>query len=258
MQNNHFVLIPGEEVTNSSRGSPIHVNALSARATVGGGVDFNDPAEALLRVFEQVRAHDGLPLLNHPNYGWALDADDIANGARGYYLFEVWSAHPEVNTAGDAEHPSAEAIWDAVLSRGANAAPAAVDDAHQIVDNPGGGGSTPGRGWVETFGGETSRAAICQALGAGRLYASNGPRLTSLTIEGDSFTVGVDDPSAAVAFLGESGETLPASPPFAVASSGREHLFRYRLHGGETLVRARVLAQDSRRAWTHAYRVAAP
>ncbi len=258
LQDDRFVVIAGEEVTNSARGRPVHVNALCATRTVGGAQDFARPRDAIAATMERIRSLGGVPLLNHPNFRWALDEESVATGAQGDYLLEIWSGHPDVQPQGDADHPSAEALWDAVLARGASAAPAAVDDAHQLVLSPEGEGAIPGRAWVETFGEETTRAAICAALGSGRLYASSGPRLTRLVVNGDRITVGTTDRGASVTFVGEKGEELETLP----ASAGE---VTYRLRGGETLVRARVRAEpagavhggESERgqAWTAAYRV---
>jgi hypothetical protein len=242
-----MVLIPGEEVTNTLRRLPLHVNSLCATGTVGGDTDFDRADVGLRNVFEGIRARGGIPLVNHPNFHWALTADAIAHGASGRYLLEVWSGHPNVAPDGDTAHPSAEAIWDELLARGAEAYPAAVDDAHGLPDDPAGGDALPGRAWVETFGDERTPEAICAALAAGRVYASNGPELSRILVHEDTFAVTATDPGTTVAFVGERGEVL--------ARMGADAT--YRLGGGEAWVRARITGADGRRAWTAAYRVEA-
>src|SRR6202043_1130722 len=106
-----------------------------------------------------------------PNFHRSLTADDVPRGASGRYLLEIWSGNPAVAPEGDWARPSAEALWDEVLARGADAIPAAVDDAHQLPDEAGAGYALPERAWVETFGDEATPRAICEALAAGRLYA---------------------------------------------------------------------------------------
>ncbi len=165
-------MIPGEEVTNGWGDKPLHVNSLCARAEARGWTAFDRADEGVAATLQEIRNQGGVPLVNHPNFQWSLTAEDIARGASGRYLLEVWSGHPNVNPMGDAMHPSAEAIWDELLARGADAIPVAVDDAHGLPDDPTGGNALPGRGWVETFGDVTSTGAICEALAAGHLYAS--------------------------------------------------------------------------------------
>ena len=245
-----FVVIPGEEVTDKWSGTPLHVNALCAKGEIRGGFDFPRADEGLARIVEDIRALGGTPLVNHPNFHWSLTADDIARGVHGRYLLEIWSGHPDVSPAGDRSHPSAEAIWDNLLARGAEAIPVAVDDAHGLPGNPR-SDALPGRGWVETFGDETTTKAICEALEDGRLYASNGPAIARLAVGGDTFVVATADSQAVVTFVGEEGETLAEMR----AADAPTQEVTYRLTGGETLVRARVTDAEGRHAWTAAYRV---
>jgi hypothetical protein len=253
-----FVVIPGEEVTNRWEDKPLHVNALCARGEVRGGRTFERPGEGLAATLLEIRGQGGVPLVDHPNFRWALSASDIAAGASGRYLLEIWSGHPAVYSAGDAKHPSAEAIWEDLLVRGAEAIPVAVDDAHALandVTHDERGGALPGRGWVETFGEETSTSAICEALADGRLYASNGPVLARIAVEGEAFAIATTDATASVAFLGEDGEVLAQMRAADAPPNGDKREMTYRLVGGETQVRARITDGMGRWAWTAAYRV---
>jgi hypothetical protein len=247
------VVLPGEEVTNTAMRRPLHVNALCARTMIGGGIDFVRADVGLAAVFAEIRSADGVPLIDHPNFHFAINASDIATAARGRYLLEIWSGHPDVNPEGNALHPSAETIWDEVLARGGEAFPAAVDDAHGIDETE--SDALPGRGWVETFGDETSVASICAALADGRLYASNGPAITRLRVQDDAFVVATTDARAVVTFVGEWGETLAERRASDAAKDGDAYEVVYRLTGDEALVRARVSDPEGRHAWTAAYRV---
>jgi hypothetical protein len=241
-----FVLIAAEEVSDRWSRHPLHVNGLCIDRDIESKRDFDSPDEGLRVMLRQIRAAGGTPLVNHPNFHGSLTADDIVHGASDRYLLEVWSGHPDVATDGDWGHPSAEAIWDDVLKHGGDAIPAAVDDAHGLPDDSGAPGqSLPGKGWVATFGAETTPAAICAALARGQLYASNGPALSALSVEDDALHVTTADPQATVTFLGQGGAVLAeARGPSAV----------YRLSGDESLVRARVTDGEGHHAWTAAYR----
>lgn len=242
-----FVLIPGEEITMTSRGKPVHVNALCTQRTIGGG-DFPSAAAALARGVAEVKAQDGVALINHPNFEWALTIDDVAAG-RGAHLLEIWSGHPYVRIEGDLLRPSNEAIWDAVLTRGETFAGVAVDDMHHLSPAAPDPAARPGRGWVEVFSPETTGPAICDGLRRGRLYASNGASFTRIAVGGDTLSVSTD--AALVEFIGQRGLVLESVRPAAGAGE-----VTYRLRGGERYVRARVTDATGKRAWTQGYRVA--
>jgi hypothetical protein len=256
LQSGGFVLIPGEEVTDSWDGHPLHVNALCARGSIPGKTNFARADEGLSAVLAAIRAEGGVPIVNHPNYGWSLTADDLEKGTSGRFLLEIWSALPVVQCSGDGTHPSEEAIWDDVLARGVDAVPAAVDDAHGLHDGPGGSDGLPGRGWVETFGEETSTTSICEALRAGDLYASSGPELAHIAVRDDRFSISTRDAASVVTFVGEHGEILARVP--AARGVARDGLWEvtYHLHGGEASVRARIEDGVGHSAWTRAERVA--
>jgi hypothetical protein len=255
-----FVVIPGEEVTNSwGRGGdehPLHANALCAGATLADGERFDHADQGLSAMLAAIRAQGGVPLINHPNYGWALDADDIVHGASGRYLLEIWSGLPAVEAEGDLIHRSEESKWNDVLASDTDAIPVAVDDAHGDHEGDGGSDALPGRGWVETFGRETSVAAICAALAEGRLFASSGPSFARLAVQGDTFAVATTDAAATIDFVGEGGAVLLQVHTADVPARDGVREVPYRLAGDELWVRARIADARGHHAWTAAYRVA--
>lgn len=242
-----FALISGEEITMTSLGKPVHVNALCTKRTIGGG-DFPDAVAALTRAIAEVKAQGGVALVNHPNFEWALTVDDVA-ASRGAHLLEIWSGHPHVRIEGDVLRPSNEAIWDAVLTRGETFAGVAVDDMHHLASAAPDPAARPGRGWVEVFATEASEEAICDGLRRGRLYASNGASLTRIAVGEGALSVSTD--ATLVEFIGQGGVLLETARPAAGAGE-----VTYRLRGGERYVRARVTDAQGKRAWTQAYRVA--
>jgi hypothetical protein len=247
-----FVIVHGEEITMAVQGHPVHVNALCTKRVIGDVPDhalekFATRAEALRWAVAKVHEQDAVAMVNHPNFIWALTADDVAS-AHGAQLLEMWSGHPFVHSAGDEHHPSEEAIWDDVLSRGENFAGVAVDDTHYIGPHrdP---AARPGRGWVEVFANEASEPAICEALSKGRLYASSGARLRRIAVTADTLSVWPTQPDATVAFIGAGGKVLARIRPAAGEAAS------YHVHGGERYVRARVELPNGKRAFTQAYRV---
>ena len=90
-----FLLIQGEEITDSFQGRPVHVNALNITALVDpqGGDSVRD---VMNRNVDAVFAHGRasrkpvLAHINHPNFGWALSWEDIAHVARDrFFAFQL-------------------------------------------------------------------------------------------------------------------------------------------------------------------------
>ena len=245
-----FVIIPGEEITMTVGGAPVHVNAICTKSTIGGGA-MPSRAEALSSAIQKVREQDGAALINHPNFEWALSARDLPSG-RGAPLLEIWSGHPFVRTEGDQDHKSHEALWDEALLGGEHFAGVAVDDMHHLAPDAPDPASRPGRGFIEVFAREASEPAVCEALRSGRLYASMGAAIKRIVIDFNAFSLWPGAADAKVEFIGAGGEILASSAEGQDAGGART----YRLRGDERYVRARVTQADGKKAWTQAHRIA--
>jgi hypothetical protein len=245
LQEPGFVLVSGEEITMTGKGRQVHVNALCTQTRIPGG-SFGSAAAALSTAISQVRTQGGVAIVNHPNFDWALSAADVTD-ARDAALLEIASGHPYVHQAGDATHPSHEALWDIALSSGADFMGVGVDDEHHIdvsSDPP----ATPGRAWVATFGDVTDPGPICAALGLGDLYASTGVDLRRITVADGRYEVEPVQPHATVVFIGAGGRELARARNSGGSTS-------YNVRGDEGYVRARVELAGDKRAWTPAIRV---
>jgi hypothetical protein len=247
LERSDFVLVPGEEITLTIKTKPVHVNALCTRQTIGPK-SFEDRRAGLAWAVEQVNQQGGVALINHPNFAWALDLEDLA-ATPGARMVEIMNGHAHVPWRGNASHPSQEALWTTLLDRGYDFAAAAVDDAHRFREDSGAPNARPGTGWVQVFAREPSVPAICEALARGDLYASNGPSIARLVIDDQRFEVWPADRSARVEFVGEGGALL------AAIEADERGVATYELRGDERYVRARVLDGAGHTAWTQAYRV---
>lgn len=244
----NFVIIAGEELTMSVQRTRVHVNGLCTKKTIGGG---KHPSirSALVHSIEYVHAQGGIALINHPNFDWALTANDIRD-ATGAELLEIYSSHPDVPAGGDAEHPSQEAIWETLLDQGGNIGSVAVDDAHYFntdkhkKSNP----AKPGGGWIEVFVPTPERNAICEALRTKQLYSSSGAALSRIRVTADALSVWPKDEGAVVEFIGDGGNV------FEKKERGKDGETTYQLRGTERYVRARITLPDGKKAWTQAYR----
>ncbi len=150
-----FIMIPGEEISDSVAGAPVHMNVTNVQEVISplGGGSVAAAIEANLRAVEDQARRTGRAMivhLNHPNFGYAIKPEDLARVVSERF-FEVFNGHPDVNQLGDDQHPSVERIWDianTIRVGQLNAAPlmgVATDDSHNYH---GVTGSTPGRGWI--------------------------------------------------------------------------------------------------------------
>ncbi len=203
---------------------------------------------------ETQRRSTGQPMIahvNHPNYGWALTAEDIA-GLRGSRFLEVFNGHPVVRNAGDDLHPSTERLWDMVLTERLARGDSpffgtAVDDAHQygVFDSS---VANPGRGWVMVRSLELSADAILAAMEAGDFYASTGVVLEDVQVDAGRLNLSIRAEagvSYATRFIGTRRADAGPGDPSAVGTvlaevAGEAPAYAFR--GDELYVRATVLS----------------
>ncbi len=236
-----FLVIKGEEVTDTFGDKSLHVNGLDVQREVPpqGGTSVVD---VLQRNVDAIRRERGVPHINHPNYRWSITADELGQ-VRNTRLFEVYNGHPQVNNLGGGGIPGLEAAWDAILTAGTLLYAVAVDDAHTFKDpgNPNVAG--PGRGWIVVRAARLETRALLDAIERGDFYASTGVELAAYTATDDAIAVSVKATSFAkyrVQFIGRGGAILKESV---------EPTATYRFTGTEGYVRAKVLESNGAVAW---------
>ena len=237
-----FLVVKGEEVTSAVDRKPIHVNGLDPRRMV-------DPPQATTVVgmvqgmVDAIRAADGIPSINHPNFGWAISAEELASVQRTR-LFEVYNGHPRVNNAGGGGVPGLEDAWDRVLTSGKLIYGIAVDDAHHFKRPWDPTAVSPGHGWVYVQAGALEARALVSALEQGRFYSSTGVELQTLEASASALQVTVKATPYSkyrIQFIGQSGRVL---------REVAEPVANYTFAGDERYVRAKVLESNGAVAWT--------
>jgi len=273
-----FLLVKGEEVTAHysrpagptapKRDHPVHINALNIDALVPPrGAE--SPAQLMNAALAAIRAEGvraGRPVVahvNHPNFGWGLDWEDLA-ALDGLGFFELYNGHRGVNQGGDALRPGTERMWDLALARRLAAGgellyAVATDDAH---DYYGGATSRPGRGWIQVRARTLDANTLMEAMLAGDFYASSGVTLRDVALRDGVYVVDVVDEGCTVEFLG----MRKGSEPGVLLQSTSNNPARYTPAGDELYVRARVTSPrahpdpntegEPERAWTQPVRVA--
>ncbi|WP_422927273.1 PHP domain-containing protein [Singulisphaera sp. PoT] len=267
-----FLLIQGEEITDQHDSKPIHMNATNLVDTIppqGGKSVVEAMTNNLLAVEAHVKKF-GVPVLthlNHPNFGYAITAEELAMVTRELY-FEVYNGHPDVHQIGDETHVGIERMWDIVNTiriaemRVAPVAGLATDDSHHYFAPS--GNSTPGRGWIMVRSRFLTPESLIRAIESGDFYASTGVTLAEVKFSPASKLLEVEvapEPGVeyTIRFIGTkkgydpsrkpvldaSGKPLPVTRRYSddvgrIFSSSKGTKATYRLTGDEYYVRAVV------------------
>lgn len=177
-----FLIIQGEEITDKFDGKPIHMNATNVQTLIppqGGGSVTEVMQRNVDAVLEQ-RKKTGVPIMphiNHPNFHFAITASDII-GLKGERFFEVYNGHPQVYNYGDSTRPGTEAMWDEInIAYFQKKQPylygLATDDSHNY-HLLGSEYSNAGRGWVMVLSDSLAPASLIEAMERGDFYATTG------------------------------------------------------------------------------------
>ncbi len=266
-----FLLIQGEEISDSFHRHPIHMNVSNIVEVIAprhGESVFETMQNNVDAVVAQ-RKRTGQAMiihLNHPNFGYAVTAEDMFR-LQGEKFFEVYNGHPGVHNTGDETHASTERIWDIVLAHrlGKLDLPVmygiAIDDGHNYHSIPS-RKSNPGRGWVMVKAKELTAETMVLAMEAGDFYSSSGVALRSFENDGNSLSVvvnPVEGETYKIEFVGtmkdanlegepilnDKDEPLPTTHRYSpeigkVLQSTTENSASYKFTGDELYVRARI------------------
>jgi hypothetical protein len=266
-----FIMIQGEEISDRAEGKPVHLNATNIQELIQplGGATVREAIENNLRAVEEQAERKGREILlhlNHPNFGYAITAEDLA-AVVSERFFEVYNGHPGVNHLGDEHHPAVETLWDIAntIRLGQLEAPpllgVATDDSHDYHGQP---GARVGRGWIMVRSGYLTPEHLIRAIKAGDFYASSGVTLAEVRFDPETsvLTLEIDPQEGATYtthFIGtpvdydrtskprtdKDGNPLPVTKEY---SSDVGKVFatveglqpKYRLTGKELFVRAVV------------------
>jgi len=242
LETDDFILIPGEEVTSGFDGRSVHVNGLNLPEVVEAR-----RAESLVATLQAnvdaIREVEGVPHVNHPNFGWSFGEEELRQVDR-YRLLEIHNGHPTGHNEGGGGTPGMEAVWDALLAGGKRIFGIAVDDAHHFQGEFSDDRANPGRGWIAVRAAALEGQAIMDALEAGWFYASAGVELADVRVQGPTLEVHIAQRGNfryTTTFIGAGGRELGSSPEL-VAS--------YTLTEDVGYVRAKVVDSMGHVAWT--------
>lgn len=268
-----FLLIKGEEITDKYKKWPVHLNATNLRELIppqGGdsvAETIQNNVNAVL-VQRQMTGQPMFPHLNHPNFGWAVTAEDLMR-VHGERFFEVYNGHPSCRNEGGTNYVSVDRMWDIVqtwrlaeLDRGPLYG-LATDDSHNYLGDPK-KKAHPGRGWVVVRAPYLTPEHLIRAMEAGDFYASNGVRLKNVRRGDGELAVEIESEKGVTyktQFIGtrkgfdrtsepvrdENGAELRATRRYskdigAVLAEVKGPKASYKLRGDEIYVRAKVIS----------------
>ena len=186
-----FLIIRGEEITDSYDGKPLHMNATNVQGLIEPrhGNSVADVLQNNINAVLEQREATGQPVMphvNHPNFAWAVSVEYM-KALKGERFFEVFNGHPLVHNYGDSARMSTEQMWDeiniAYLERGQPLMYGiATDDSH-YYHQFGPQFSNSGRGWVMVQTDVRTPESIVLTMEAGNFYASTGVSLASYEVE---------------------------------------------------------------------------
>jgi hypothetical protein len=289
-----FLLIPGEEISDSCGKVRVHLVAMNLAETLPpqkGQTIRETVANDLRAVIDQAERlkRPTLAILNHPNWGGVVPVEDW-QAVPDLQFFEV--INETINSAdntGDATRLSTDRLWDVALAARLTRLGLgllygiAADDSHDVQP-------TAGAGWIAVRSKELSPAALIAAMKAGDFYASTGVRLKDVRRDPRGYAVEVDpEPGVtyAIQFIGtlpgydrtredakdEKGALLPPTLRYSddigkVLREVKGARATYTPTGQELYVRARVVSskavKDTKNpdgfetAWTQPVLIAAP
>ncbi len=252
-----ILLIPGEEVTVREPFN-IHLGAIGIDSYVEP-IYGTDSFDTIKSNVEAIETANGIAILNHPNFRWAVNDELIKNVDR-LKFFEVFNGGTHSNDLGDlgeGERKSTENIWDLVLSSEKMIYGVAADDSHHYkYFHP--SFSNPGRGCVMVKAESNNQDDILNNFSKGNFYSSTGIYISDFLMNKNEISFDIDlDPikihfqtpkiSDAVfktQFIGNNGiildETFDLSPS-------------YKIKGTEKYVRVVISNSDGFKAWLQPY-----
>jgi hypothetical protein len=180
-----FILVSGEELSRTH----VHMTAFNVQQLVSSQTN-GKPSDIIQKQTDDIRKVGGVPVINHPNYKWAVDSDDVRPVKR-CHLFELYNGHPECHNDGDTKHASTEAMWDDLLTGGMVMYGVSADDAH-IFKEVDAKKTNPGRGWVMVRAPQLSISALTAAIERGDFYASHGVFLSDVQADANEYRIVID------------------------------------------------------------------
>jgi hypothetical protein len=238
-----FLVIPGVEITTVAEGLPVHLNGLGI--SVMPELPVYSSIEALLQgSIDSIRALGGVPIVNHPNFYWALTPKHLL-GLNNCNLFEIWNASTNCNNLGAGGKPSTDDFWNGLLTAGQTWHGIASDDAHDFAGEFWGYKSLPGQAFIVVNCEKLEQQQILAALEAGHFYSSTGIMLETLEMSDSTVQLEIQ----AQHHYTYTSELLAPNGEVLATQFGTK--VEFHLPEDITSARVRIFDSDGSRLWTN-------
>jgi hypothetical protein len=232
-----FITLGGIEVDGvDPQAGLFHLVGLGQRQPPDLNYAANHSMQGAIR---RLREAGGLVVMAHPYWSGQRSGDLLSQ--EGCIGLEVYNGGCELD---DAKGVST-VHWDDLLAAGRWLWGVAVDDAHWRN-----GDRDAGLGWVWVKAAELTEVAILGALAEGCFYASSGPEIYGLALEGDRLQVRCS-PVVSIDFVGSGHRSHRVTAPRGETLSEASH----RLSGEQRYVRVACRDAGGRWAWSNPIRV---
>lgn len=232
-----LVLIPGQEISvgRSEAGTTFHIVGVGFMESLPmRDFDLNgDPQLAI----DAIRSRGGVAILAHP-YWSGLNHSDMTR-LTGYHGVEIYNSNCEIyNGAGDSR-PHV----DGLLAGGRQTLVLATDDHH--------GTPAPMKpldaciSWIAVKAEEPTPEAILSSITSGLFYASNGPEIKEINIEGGVIAARTS-PVKSIGFI-----AAPSLGSKIWATEGTISEATHAIRRGEVYVRVEATDENGRTAWSN-------
>jgi len=213
-----FLIIKGQEITNRYENKHLHLNATNLQEVIKpqNGSSVVDILQKSIDALHKQRQETNQPMIihvNHPNFHYSISLEDMI-ALKGERFFEVFNGHPQVHNLGDADHIGVEEMWDLVnIAYLKKDKPLifglATDDSHNY-HRKGKTWSNAGRGWIMVRATALTPEALIASLEKGDYYSSTGVTLNRLEYKNNRIKIGIEsekDVNYQIQFIGgEKGE----------------------------------------------------
>jgi hypothetical protein len=237
-----FLLIPGEEVSDTCEGKPLHINGFNISKTIAPQKG-TTIGETLQHDIDAINDAGGVAHLNHPFWQWSYDEQQVLQ-LSGVNLLEIHNDTIECNNFPAGGSRGTEGMWDSLLSQGKEIFGTATDDAHTFLDAYEPGHHWPGGAWVMVQAPDLTTESVLSSLQKGRFYATTGISLSEIAVTESEYSVKIEpqaDNKYTTFFIGKEGKVLKQV-------DGTEA--HYEFTNDELYVRAKVISTDGRYAIT--------
>ena len=244
------LMIPGEEVTmniqNNDVTVPVHINGIGIERLIEP-IESDDVVSTIQANIDSIKEAGGIASINHPNYKWAYTIDQLiqVNGATS---IEVFNGIHDTNVYGSKTRPSAEQIWDGILSSGKLIYGVAADDSHHYHDfTP--KMANPGRGWICVQAESLSESSIMDSIKTGDFYASTGIDLDELVNFNNTINISIRTEDEDPLNLPEYITTITGYEGKILHQTDSLNL-NYQLPKNAHYARATIKSSEGFKAWT--------